>query len=59
MATGDGAVRWRRNLSRVLGADVTVVDRPVVADLAAGPAPEVLVGTNRGVVLLGADGTVR
>jgi len=57
--SGDGSVRWRTNLTRVLADGVSVIDRPVVADLAGDDTPEIVVGTNRGVVVLGADGAVR
>lgn len=56
-ATGEGRVAWRANLTSLPLARPTVWDRPVVRDLDADGAPEVLLGTGSGPVLLAADGS--
>jgi outer membrane protein assembly factor BamB len=57
VATGDGSVAWRRDATE--GWDNPAVwVAPVVADVDADGAREVVVGANRGLVVLGADGTV-
>lgn len=56
-ATGNGSVVWRRDATA--GWDNPAVwVAPVAADVDADGAREVVVGANRGLVVLGPDGTV-
>lgn len=52
VARGNGSVAWR------VALNATVWEAPIVADFDADGRPEVLVGTNRGPVLLTAGGDV-
>lgn len=55
-ATGEGRELWRVDLETLPPEQPTVWERPVVRDLDADGAPEVLLGTRGGPVVLGADG---
>lgn len=55
-ATGEGRELWRVDLETLPLEQPTVWERPVVRDLDADGAPEVLLGTRGGPVVLGADG---
>ena len=55
-ATGEGRELWRMDLDTLPLERPTVWERPVVRDLDADGAPEVLIGTRGGPVVLGADG---
>ena len=55
-ATAEGRVAWRRDLASLPLERTIVWGRPVVRDLDADGAPEVLVGTSSGPVALAADG---
>lgn len=57
---GNGTVAWRTSVAEagVDGSAVSVWRAPVVADLDADDAPEVLIATNRGPVVFSATGTV-
>lgn len=59
VASGNGTVRWRFDLSAVFDDRINVFDAPVVEDVTGDGEREVLVGTNRGVVALGDEGSVR
>lgn len=55
-ATGEGRELWRVDLETLPPEQPTVWERPVVRDLDGDGAPEVLLGTRGGPVVLGADG---
>lgn len=54
--SGDGTVRWRENLSRDVDRPLSVTDAPRVADVTGDGDREVVVGYNRGLVVLDGDG---
>jgi len=58
LASGNGTVAWRVSLNETFGTQVSVWQRPIVTDADADGDTEIVVGTNRGPVLLAADGTV-
>ncbi len=55
---GNGTVAWRVALNDTRWSRASVWDAPVVSDIDADGSPEVFVGTSRGGVLLGGNGTV-
>ncbi|MFB6298542.1 MAG: PQQ-binding-like beta-propeller repeat protein [Salinirussus sp.] len=57
-ATADGSTLWRRPLNATAWQHPAVWAAPLVDDFDADDQPEVLVGTNRGPAVLGADGSV-
>jgi outer membrane protein assembly factor BamB len=54
--TGNGSVRWRVDTRRFFGQFASVTDRPLVTDVTGDGDRDVVVGSNRGVVVLAADG---
>jgi outer membrane protein assembly factor BamB len=58
VAGGNGTVAWRFALNRTGWSTVSVWQAPAVEDFDADAAPEVLVGSNEGPVVLSAEGTV-
>ncbi len=53
---GNGSVRWRVDLARTVERPLSVTDAPRVADVTGDGDAEVVVGSNRGVVVLSGDG---
>ncbi|WP_246989616.1 outer membrane protein assembly factor BamB family protein [Halorientalis marina] len=58
LAHGNGTVAWRADLNRTVAQRPTVWAAPIVRDFDADGAPEILLGTNSGPVILAADGSV-
>lgn len=56
---GTGSVRWRVNLSRDVDRPLSVTDAPRVVDVTDADGREVVIGHNRGLVVLSADGERR
>jgi outer membrane protein assembly factor BamB len=58
VTTGEGEVVWRQTAPAPDWSNPSVWVHPVVADVDADGAREVVVGVNRGLVVLGPDGAV-
>ncbi len=58
VTSGTGEVAWRFDLAAVGWSSPNVWRAPVVADLDADGAPELLIASSRGPLVLSADGTV-
>ena len=58
VASANGTIHWRRSLAAAFGGRASVYAAPIVADVDADGAPEVVVGTGAGTAVLSAGGRV-
>ncbi|WP_430506310.1 PQQ-binding-like beta-propeller repeat protein [Haloparvum sp. PAK95] len=58
LVSGNGTLAWHVSLNETFGKRPSVWQRPIVSDVDADGSPEILLGTNRGPVLLAANGFV-
>ena len=58
VASANGTTLWRTSLNETFGGRASVYEAPIIDDVDADGAPEVVVGTGAGTVVLSATGSV-